>query len=170
MKQILLLLLLIVLLGSCKVATVTRIIVVRHAERTAADDLTPAGNQRAAELVRVLGDAGIDSVFSTDFVRTTKTAEPLSTSLGTSTILYDDNSSLLDRILRFSKGKTLFVVGHSDSVPDLISTCGCTPPFSQIPGNQFDNLFIILLQSEKINGQTNRSCKLIRLRYGVPTP
>ncbi|HMT96788.1 MAG TPA: histidine phosphatase family protein [Ferruginibacter sp.] len=172
MKYYLILLTAIILIGeSCKVAATTRIFVVRHADRTPApaDDLIPAGVIRADELKRVLLNAGVDSIFSTNFVRTKKTVQPLANAKNLQIILYPNTQSLLNRILTNSKGKTVLVAGHSDNVPEIITQCGCTPPFNEIPDSQFDNLFLIIIQKEKINGTVSSSCKLIRMRYGAIT-
>src|SRR4029453_9075189 len=66
---------------------VTTIILVRHAEKNIEPNnpnpnLSPAGQARAQELVRVLGNAGITAIYATQFVRTQQTAQPLATHLG----------------------------------------------------------------------------------------
>jgi broad specificity phosphatase PhoE len=169
MKTICFALLLLATVTSCRVAQTTRIFIVRHADRQVTDDLNPEGIIRADELKRVLGNAGIDSIFSTDFVRTTKTVQPIAGQLHLPIIKYSTNTELLNRILKNSKGKTLLVAGHSNTVPELVQQCGCTPPFPVIPDTQFDNLFLVILQKEKINNQTTTSCKVLRLRYGAVT-
>lgn len=160
-----------ILASGCKVAQTTQIFIVRHADRTnpPQDDLKDIGVTRSNELKRVLFNAGIDSIFSTDFVRTRKTVQPLATSKRLPIILYSDNVILLNRILTKSKGKTVLVAGHSDTVADFITKCGCTPPFAQIPSTQFDNLFLIILQKEKINNSVSSSCKLVQMKYGAVT-
>jgi 2,3-bisphosphoglycerate-dependent phosphoglycerate mutase len=148
-----------------------RIFVVRHADRESFDDLNPLGLVRAKELKRVLYNTGIDSIFSTDFVRTKKTAQPLATALSETINLYDSNPPLLQRIKKYSRGKTLLVVGHSNTVPAFIKACGCNPPFPLIPDNQFDNLFLLIMQlpAGKLPPLKN-SCKLLSMKYGAPTP
>lgn len=158
-----------VLLQSCKVASTTQIFVVRHAERTALDDLTSQGVTRAEELKRVLTHSGVDSVFSTDSVRVRKTVKPLADQRGVPLIIYNDISGLLSRIISKSKGKTVLVGGHSNTVPQLIQQCGCAPPYQVIPSTEFDNLFLIILQKEKINNQTSTRCKLVHMKYGLIT-
>ena len=88
---------------------------------------------------------------------------------GKGVLIYDNNANLLLRILKNSKGKTVLVAGHSDTVSELISLCGCSPPFAQIPSTQFDNLFLIILQKEKINNEVSTSCKLLQMKYGAIT-
>ena len=172
MKPCLLCLLSILILANgCKVANTTRIFIVRHADRTdpPTDDLLPLGVARANELKRMLFNAGADSIFSTDFVRTKKTVQPLANAKNLPVIIYSTNENLLNRILKNSKGKTVLVAGHSNTVPEFITKCGCVPPFADIPSTQFDNLFLIILQKEKINNSVSTSCKLIQMKYGAVT-
>ena len=149
--------------------TSTRIFIVRHADRETFDDLNAAGIVRATELKRTLLNTGIDSIFSTKFVRTKKTVTPLVNAIGQQVILYDSNPQLLKRILSNSIKKTLLVVGHSNTVPQLIALCGCKPPYDNIPDTQFDNLFLVIIQQEKIKKILVRSCKLLHMKYGAVT-
>jgi len=149
--------------------TTTRIFVVRHADRQPSDDLNPAGVIRATELKRVLLHTGIDSVFSTNFVRTKKTVKPLADAMHLPVLLYDSNPQLLKRILKYSKGKTLLVAGHSNTVAQLIKSCGCHPPFDNIPDTQFDNLFLVIIQHQKTNVLFKNACKLLYMKYGAIT-
>ena len=149
--------------------TTTRIFIVRHADREPADDLNPAGVIRANELKRVLLNTGVDSVFSTNFVRTKKTVQPLATAEGLPVLLYDSNPPLLQRILKFSKGKTVLVAGHSNTVAQFIKSCGCQPPFVNIPDTQFDNLFLVIIQHPKPRVLMKNACKLLHMKYGAVT-
>ena len=148
----------------------TRIFVVRHADREPGDELNPSGMQRAVELKRILMNTGIDSIFSTGFVRTQKTVAPLAAALNLPVLLYDSNPPLLKRIDLYSKGKTVLVVGHSNTVAQLIKACGCQPPFLNVPDNQFDNLFLIILQHANKKHPLSGSCRLLSMKYGAPTP
>lgn len=151
-------------------APITKIFIVRHADRNGgADELTAAGIARANELKRVLANSKIDSVYSTDFVRTKTTGQPLATHIGRPIRLYSDIPTLINRIT-VTKGKRFLVVGHSDTVDDLIKQCGCTPPASitpQMPSTQFDNMFLVLVQ--RIPKQILPKCEVIHMKYGAVT-
>lgn len=153
-------------------APVTKIFIVRHADRDGnLDALTAAGVTRTKELARVLGQAKIDSIFSTNFVRTRQTAQPLAAQRHLPIILYSEIPALVNRIIKFSNGKRVLVVGHSDTVDDIILKCGCTPPASitpSMPGTQFDNFFEVIVQ--KIPGQAALKCEVIHMKYGAVTP
>ena len=170
-REIFISLVLFVLAGCSAVGqSTTRIFVVRHADRESGDDLNQAGMVRSNELKRVLFNTGIDSIFSTNFVRTTKTVRPLADAMGLPVLLYDSNPPLLQRIRSSSSGKTLLVAGHSNTVAQLIQSCGCRPPFMNIPDNQFDNLFLIILTRGTKKRRSGGSCQLLSMKYGAPTP
>ena len=71
---------------------VSMVYLVRHAEKadTGKDpELTDIGKQRADELARMLKDAGVTHIWSTDYKRTRTTAEPLATRLRLKVEIYD---------------------------------------------------------------------------------
>ncbi len=170
MKAMLFFLLALTLISSsCKVAQTTQIYVVRHADRTTQDDLNPAGLTRANELSRILFHTGIDSIFSTNTVRTTKTVKPLATALRLPIIFYSSVDNLIARIIKNSKGKTVLVAGHSNTVPEIITKCRCVLPFVELPSTQFDDLFLMVLKEGKRHSKGTASCKLLQMKYGAPT-
>jgi len=157
--------------GECQVS-VTKIFIVRHADRLGqGDDLSRPGLIRAAELKRVLGQSGIDSIFSTNFVRTRKTADPLAVQLGLPVVTYSAGLALINRIMTNSLWIRVLVVGHSDTVAKLIQSCGCTPPaaINPIPVNQFDNLFLVLIRRHTVNRLAVSKCEFIHMKYGAVT-
>ena len=149
----------------------TTIIFVRHAEQTSHDETDPplseAGKQRVAELTRQLVDAdvvaGIDAIYATGFKRSTETAALLSERLDLPINTYDanDTETVLEEILKNHKGKIILVVGHSDTLPELIANLGASKKVPPIARDEFDNIYII---SIPWFGKT----KTIRLRYGKP--
>lgn len=149
----------------------TTVIFVRHAEKAAipADDpgLSAAGKQRAAELARQLVDAdvvaGVDAIYATPFRRTEETAQPVATALGLPITSYEaaNTETIMDEIVRTHKGKIILVVGHSNTVPEMIGNMGASKKVPGIDENEYDNLYVV---SIPWFGKT----KTIRLRYGVP--
>ena len=149
----------------------TTVIFVRHAEKALqpADDpgLSEAGQRRVAELTRQLVDAdvvaGIDAVFSTPFRRTQETAQPIADALDLPINTYDaaDTQAVLDTILKDHKGKIVLVIGHSNTVPELIANLGASKKVPPIAESEYDNIYLI---SIPWFGKT----KTIRLRFGEP--
>lgn len=141
-----------VLLGT-EVAAQSTVFLVRHAERAdtapgatptmgADPDLSEAGRARAESLAMLLKDAGITAIFATEFKRTQQTASPLAKALGlTVKIVTSKDTSALVKQVKSSKGNVL-VVGHSNSVPDVIGGLGVKTPVT-IGDDDFDNLFLV---------------------------
>jgi len=122
------------------------IILVRHAERldeSTDSPLSTAGEQRAQLLARMLDSAGVSAIYTTHFQRTFKTAEPLAKRLGL-TITQDDPpaAELLRRIRASHPTGTVLIVGHSNTVPELLTALGYKTPV-QIAASEYDNLFIV---------------------------
>ena len=149
----------------------TTIIFFRHAEQTSHDEADPplseAGHRRVAELTRQLVDAdvvaGIDAIYSTPYVRSLETAQPIADQLDLPINAYaaDDTEEILDTILKNHKGKIILVIGHSNTLPVLIANLGASKKVPAIAQNEFDNIYII---SIPWFGKT----KTIRLRIGEP--
>ena len=151
----------------------TTLIFVRHAEKAAlpAEDpgLSDAGVRRAAELARQLVDAdvvpgvGVDAVYSTSYRRTVETAKPVADALNLPVMTYDaaDTEAIIESVLREYKGKIVLVVGHSDTLPELIGNMGASKNVPPIAEDEYDNIYLVTIPWF---GKT----KTIRLRYGEP--
>jgi 2,3-bisphosphoglycerate-dependent phosphoglycerate mutase len=143
---------------------VTTVILIRHGERT---DPTPAnpdphlntvGKARAKKLIHVVGQSGIKAIYRSHFIRAKETAQPLATHLGLSAIEMDEALQVKNDILSNHAGQTVLVIGHSDTVPDIINRLGAgSPPV--IDDSEFDNLFVV-----KVFSQGRAS--VTRLKYG----
>ena len=98
---------------------------VRHAEKELESEdpknppLTPCGEQRAASLEVLLAEVSLDAVYSTDYLRTRGTAEPVARNKGLEKSLYD--SKKLEDFARMllDRKEDALVVGHSNSTPAL---------------------------------------------------
>ena len=93
------------------------VVLVRHADHAAggADPgLSPAGVHRAGVLARILADAGITAIFTSDLRRTKETAKPLAHQLGIiPVVIADDVTAAANQIK--AAGKRVLVVGHRQS-------------------------------------------------------
>jgi len=139
------------------------VFLVRHAERAdmatagpamMADDpdLSPAGQQRARALAKMLRDAGVGAIYTTEYRRTRLTAAPLAKELAVATtVVPSKDTAALVQTLKAAKGNVL-VVGHSNTLPDIITALGVAEPI-KIEESEFDNLFVVVQGS------------LIRLKY-----
>ncbi|MES2317059.1 MAG: pre-peptidase C-terminal domain-containing protein [Pseudomonadota bacterium] len=130
---------------SVAMADAKYIYVTRHAEKgTAVDDpaLTAAGVTRAQNIAATLKKANITSIYSTNFLRTQQTAQPLATLLTLPVKSYDGGQipTFAQQLLALP-GNTL-VVGHTDTVPDLIRQLG-GDTIAPIAETEFDRLYQI---------------------------
>ncbi len=147
---------------------------VRHAER--ADEprqdppLTEKGNLRSQELARVLADANVKAIITSQYLRTKQTAEPLSKKLGVpvTSISLSVNPSNPRQISALStaevankileQGGNVLVVGHSNSIPDVIKALG-GDAVPVIDEKKFDNLFVVTVYAKG-------KARVAQLKYG----
>lgn len=148
---------------------VTTVVLVRHAEKV--DDsrdprLSEAGEERAQELARVLADVQFDAVLSTPFVRTRETGRPVAAQVGVpiteTPVTAAYASDLAARLRTDYAGRTVLVVGHSNTTPDVMRALG-VPDVQAIADNEYDDLFIVTLLP-------SGSARAVHLHYGKPTP
>jgi len=154
---------------------VTTVFLIRHAER--ADEprqdppLTEVGIARSQALARLLSAAGVKAIYTSQYTRTKQTAEPLAKQLGlTATsitlktspanprmIAEESTRETVDKILSHT-GESVLVVGHSNSIPDVIKLLGgdAAPAIDE---KKFDDLFIVTVYGKG-------KAKVTRLKYG----
>jgi broad specificity phosphatase PhoE len=124
------------------------IFIVRHAEKTRAGgndpDLSLQGRKRADALAHILKDSQITAVFVTEFKRTQETAAPTAKASHVSprVVSANDIGALIEK-LRASNGNAL-VVGHGNTIPDLLKALGVTTPVS-IPEDDYTEIFAVLV-------------------------
>ena len=135
------------------------VFIVRHAEKASAGgndpDLSFQGQKRADALAQILKDSQITSIFVTEFKRTQETAAPTATTSHVSPIVIPakDLRPLVEK-LRALDGNAL-VVGHGNTVPDLLKALGIATPVS-IPEDDYTEIFAATLSDPP---------QLLRLHY-----
>lgn len=126
------------------------VILVRHAERAGgmSDDvgLSEAGRCRSEVLARMLADAGVKRIYTSEVARTQQTAEPLAKKLNipSEAIPSKDIDGLLTKLRTGAPIGVALVVGHSNTVPEIIRRLGggAVPP---IGDNEYDRMFVVTL-------------------------
>ena len=127
-------------------------VIVRHAER-ANDALTEDGEKRAETLARLLSNNGVSAIFSTDTTRTIETVNNTAERLGIPIQFYSSIQDVADLIKSEYAGKVVLVVGHSPTVPQIITALGVSSA-PQI-ANEFNNLFIVTIRPDGIASLTH---------------
>jgi phosphohistidine phosphatase SixA len=122
--------------------------IVRHAEKVD-DSKDPAlslkGRSRALDLAAHLKDAGIRSIYVTEYKRTQKTAEPLAEVLGIKPEMTDkDLTKFAAKLLADKSSDAALVVGHSNTVPDMVKALGVLVNWT-IADTEYDRLIIVSL-------------------------
>lgn len=123
------------------------IFIVRHAEKAATSgndpELSPAGHKRAEALSRILKDAGLTAIFTTEFKRTQETAAPTAaeTQISPTVVAARDAAALMMK-LRAVEGNAL-VVGHGNTIPDLLKSLGVASV--NIPDDDYSELVVVSL-------------------------
>jgi 2,3-bisphosphoglycerate-dependent phosphoglycerate mutase len=142
------------------------LILVRHAEKEIVPpenkdpDISLEGRQRAELLARMFGATGVELIYATQYRRTQQTVKPLADklSLKVNQVEARKTDELVKDIRTRGAGKVIFIAGHNNTVPEIIAAFG-GPKLPIIPESEFDNLFILTVQSDG-------SARLLKLRYG----
>jgi 2,3-bisphosphoglycerate-dependent phosphoglycerate mutase len=148
---------------------ITTFIIVRHGEKENNDkdpNLSTDGKLRAEALRNMLTNVDVNAIYSTNYKRTRQTALPLATEKGIEIQEYPaqkPHKLLIEEILTNNLGKTIIIVGHSNTVPGILKSMDSNSQNITINENQFDNLFIV---HHSIDGNS----KVLNLKYGKSTP
>jgi broad specificity phosphatase PhoE len=134
-------------------ANSTTVVVIRHAEKesVSAPDppLSAAGEARAALLARMFGEpkgaVGLDAIYISSALRNRMTAAPLAARLGIVAIVAptDDSKGLARRVLRENSGKRVMIIGHANTVPDIVAALSGRSDIPQIDEKEFGTLYIV---------------------------
>lgn len=152
------------------------VFLIRHAEREDEPKQDPPlskiGISRSEALARLLSTAGIKAIFTSQYTRTKQTAEPLATKLGLTVtpftlktnpanprqITEESTAEVTNKILEHA-GQSVLVIGHSNSIPDVIKMLGGAV-VPTIDEKKFDDLFIV-------NVYAKGKAKVVQLKYGA---
>lgn len=140
--------------GQAQVARAQQaIFVLRHAERVEYESpdgvLSGAGEERARILARVLADAGVTAIYTSERKRTLQTAEPLAQALHITPTAIGGATSTdqIDATLKLVRARhqngVVAIVGHSDSVALLLKALGHTGEV-KIGPREHDDLFVVV--------------------------
>jgi broad specificity phosphatase PhoE len=137
-------------------STTTIVVLARHAEKELSSiqnpPLSPEGEQRAERLAQMFGRGQgvgrIDAIYVSDARRAQQTAAPLAERLGKQPIVVpaSDTQGLVSRVLHEHEGGSVLIIGHSNTVPELIRELGDidVPP---IGDDEYDTLYVLSIPS-----------------------
>jgi len=130
---------------------VTTYYLIRHAEKDESDKtnkdphLTEEGKKRAENWTEVFGNVKFDMVYSTNYNRTKETAEPTAKTNKLEITFYDPRNLKLEEFIKETEGKTVLVVGHSNTTPMLTNALLNEKKYNQIDESNNANLYIVTI-------------------------
>lgn len=138
-------------LPEVKLQSVTTVYLIRHAEKDRTDlenpdpELNQKGLGRAMHWAEIFNDIALDLVYSTDFERTSMTAAPVSIKKDIPTEYYDPKSIDIQDFKRKILGKQVLVVGHSNTIPEMVNSLLGDTIYTQMEDTDNGSLFIVNL-------------------------
>ena len=122
---------------------------IRHAEKNTSNpadrnpDLVEKGVMRVDVWSRVFSRVDFDIIYSTDYKRTRNTALPIAEKKKLPLTYYSPNDFDSVRFMKKNLGKTLLIVGHSNTVPSMVNALIGKNQYKQINETNYANLYII---------------------------
>jgi broad specificity phosphatase PhoE len=149
-------------------ANSTTVIVIRHAEKDTVNATDPplsaAGEARAALLAGMYGGppgvGRLDAIYVSDTLRSRMTAAPLAARLGIAAIVdgADAPRELARRVLRENNGKRVMIIGHVNTVPEVVAVLSGRTDIPKIDEHDFASMYVVTVPRI---GHAN----LVRLSY-----
>ena len=130
---------------------ITTYFFVRHAEKDRSNPteknmhLTEEGYKRAQHWSDILQHIPFDAIYSTDYNRTKETGQPTATKNHLEIMTYSVNNSYDDAFKTATKGKTILVVGHSNTIPDFVNAVIGKKKYDEIDDANNGNLYIVTI-------------------------
>ena len=148
----------------------TTVVIVRHAEAVpdAGRDpvLSEAGAARAKALTDALAAADVAAVYSTQYQRTRLTGTAVAAAAGLQVTVRPVEGdagayagALVKEVLAAHPGRTIVIVGHSNTVPALVKAFTGVDP-GEIAHDTYDRMFIVTTSAPGTG-------RLVRVRYGA---
>lgn len=139
--------------------SITTYYFIRHAEKDRTDPsdknphLTEIGNARAKRWSDILGEVKFDAVYSTNYHRTRETAQPTAAKNNLEITIYDSKNINKDSFKSDTKGKTVLIVGHSNTTPEFVNKILDHNKYDDIDDSNNGNLYIVTISGTVISDQ-----------------
>jgi 2,3-bisphosphoglycerate-dependent phosphoglycerate mutase len=144
---------------------VTTFILVRHAEKdltqsTNDPDLSAEGKTRADRLVEMLKKTEVQAIYSTPYKRTQQTVAPLASSKSLEVVSYQGNKlEEVDTILKQHAGKTIVMVGHSNTIPQVVNYLVGEEKYRVMEDGDYGNIIVVSVVTK------GKNAKVVWLKY-----
>jgi broad specificity phosphatase PhoE len=127
---------------------------IRHADKDRSDktnrnpDLTEAGVKRAANWAAHFKTVKFDMVYSTDYNRTKQTAMPTAIANNLELQFYNPSDMKIEEFMEKTKGKTVLIVGHSNTTPAFTNGLLGEKKYEDIDDNNYANLYVVTVTKD----------------------
>ena len=134
---------------------VTTYYFIRHAEKLRVDktdrnpNLNSKGLKRAESWKEIFSNISFDAIYSTDYTRTRLTAKPTADSKKLPILIYNPRDMYSKTFQNQTKGKTILVVGHSNTTNVFANKVLGFDKYEEIKDNNNSNLYIVTLRNKK---------------------
>ena len=124
---------------------------IRHAEKERSDatnknpDLTEKGTARAENWSAVFENVDFDLIYATNYNRTIQTATPTSKNNKLEIQLYNPRDLYNNDFKSKTKGKTVLIVGHSNTTPIFVNKIIGLEKYAEIEDTNNSNLYIVTI-------------------------
>jgi broad specificity phosphatase PhoE len=135
-------------------STTTTYYLIRHAEKDRNDDtnsdpnLNDIGKERANNWNQVFEHVDFDAIYSTNYLRTIETATPTATAQKLEIQYYNPENLFDEDFAEATYGKTVLVVGHSNTTPAFVNAILGEKKYEDIDDNDNSYLFIVTISDD----------------------
>ncbi|WP_033961907.1 phosphoglycerate mutase family protein [Psychroserpens jangbogonensis] len=127
---------------------------IRHAEKDRSDktnkdpNLKEEGNKRAVNWSKVFENVDFDAVYSTQYNRTTQTAQPTAKMQELEIQSYDPRNLYSEEFAKATFGKTVLVVGHSNTTPVFVNAILGEKKYENMDDHDNGSLYIVTISED----------------------
>ncbi|HEA28697.1 MAG TPA: histidine phosphatase family protein [Leeuwenhoekiella sp.] len=120
---------------------------IRHAEKQSGNDpiLTEKGRERSSFWAQYFKNKSLEAIYSTDTKRTMATAKLTAKEFDLKINTYDAAAMYDTDFKEKTTGKTVLIVGHSNTTPEFVNEIIAEKRYQHIDDNEFGTVFKVIL-------------------------
>ena len=156
MKRYFLIIVFFILQSSFGQSATTTYYFIRHGEKvdnSKNPDLSEIGLERSKMWNELFSATTLDAIYSTDYKRTLQTVTPTAISHQINITKYDPKTVDIQTFKKENLGKTVLIVGHSNTIPNFVNQMIDKKVYVKIDDLTFGNLYIVTIIDDNISHQ-----------------
>ena len=129
---------------------------IRHGEKVDSSknpDLSKIGFERAKVWEELFSEIKLDAIYSTDYNRTLQTVTPIANKQQIIIAKYDPKTIDIESFKNNNLGKKVLIVGHSNTIANLVNAMVNQNAYAEIDDLTFGNLYIVTIIGDNISHQ-----------------